>query len=391
VKWFFLLIVHFTALSRVTAQPLTGTVTDSITGRPLAAVSVYFNNSSKGTVTGKDGSFRLKAPNGAWQLVVSAIGYATTVIGINGNEPALTLHIRLRQIATELAAITVQPYEKRGWGKYGKFFRDNFIGTGPNAASCRILNHEVLRFHFYQRSNRLSVTATEPLQIENNALGYVLEYRLEEFVSDFNTHIVTWQGYPFFRESTPKDKEKEQDWLRNRKFTYQGSMMHFMRSLYAGHTLRESFLVQREVVMPNAEKHRVKEIYRPDFQKPGLFPMDTLYYFWEVLRQPEMIQRRLAVSPDSLVIPHPGDSSRGLYFDGTLLVTYGVNSRTDSFHLSGIRLLSAKPITIEENGNYYPLKEIVTTGYWGQSEKICNLLPLDYVPPIPDPRYPGLR
>jgi hypothetical protein len=390
MKQLFLLIILFASGSRLSAQ-LTGTVTDSINGRPLADVSVYLNNTSKGTVTKKDGSFRLFIPGGAWQLVISAIGYTTTIIGVNGNEPPAPLRIRLRQSASELTAITVEPYEKRGWGKYGKFFKDNFIGTGPNAASCEILNREVLRFHFYERSNRLSVTATEPLQIENNALGYVLEYRLEEFVSDFNTHIVTWQGYPFFQEKPAKNKEKEEDWLRNRKYTYQGSMMHFMRSLYAGHVLRESFLIQREMVMPNAEKIRIKEIYRPNYQKPGLFPMDTLYHFWEVLRQPDMIRRHIAVSPDSLVIPHPGESSRGLYFDGTLLVTYGVNSRTDSFHLSGIRLLSARPITIEENGNFYPLKEIVTTGYWGQSEKICNLLPLDYAPPPPDPRYPGLR
>ncbi|HEY4336135.1 MAG TPA: carboxypeptidase-like regulatory domain-containing protein [Puia sp.] len=390
MKRLFLLIVLFTGWCRLSAQ-LTGTVTDSLNGRPLADVSVYLNNTSRGTVTKKDGSFRLFIPGGVYQLVISAIGYATTIVAVNGNAPPSALNIRLRQSASELTAITVEPYEKRGWGKYGKFFRDNFIGTSPNAASCEILNREVLRFHFYERSNRLSVTATEPLQIENNALGYVLEYKLEEFVSDFNTHIVTWQGYPLFHEKPAKNKEKEQNWSHNRKFTYQGSMMHFMRSLYAGHVLRESFLVQRDMIVPNEEKRRIKEIYRPNYQKPGLFPMDTLYYFWDVLRQPDLLRRRIGVSPDSLIIPRPGDSSRGLYFDGTLLVTYGVNSRTDSFHLSGIRLLSARPITIEESGNYYPLKEIVATGYWGQSEKICNLLPLDYAPPPPDPRYPGLH
>lgn len=387
----FLLIVLFTGLSRATAQPLTGTVTDSITGKPLAAVSVYFNNTSRGTVTRKDGTFQLVIPAGSYDLVISTIGYTTLIRRINSRDPPPPVTVRLHPAATELTAITVEPYEKRGWGKYGKFFRENFIGTGANASSCEILNREVLRFHFYKRSNRLSVTASEPLQIDNNALGYTLEYKLEEFVADFNNKIITWQGYPLFHEKEPKNKDRQQEWVFNRKMTYRGSMMQFMRSLYAGHILRESFLIQREVVVPNAEKRRVKEIYRPDFQKPGLFPMDTLYHFWEVLREPDPILRRIVVSPDSLISPHPGDASLNLYFDGTLLVTYGVNNHTDSFHLSGIRLLGAKPITIEENGNYYPLKEIVATGYWGQSEKICNLLPLDYSLPLPDPRYPGLR
>jgi len=390
VKPLFLLIALLASLGNAQAQ-LTGTVTDSLTGRPLAAASVYLNNTSRGTVSGMDGSFQLIIPVGNYELVISAIGYTTVIRRINGRETIPPISIRLRPAATELTAITVEPYEKRGWGKYGKFFRENFIGTGANASGCEILNREVLRFHFYKRSNRLSVTATEPLRIDNNALGYTLEYKLEEFVADFNNKIITWQGYPLFHEKDAKNKDRLQEWNYNRKITYRGSMMHFMRGLYAGHALRESFLIQREVVVPNDEKRRVKDIYRPDFQKPGSFPMDTLYHFWEVLRQPDPIQRRIAVSPDSLVAPHPGDPSLSFYFDGTLLVTYGVNNRTDSFHLSGIRLLSTKPITIEENGNYYPLKEIVTTGYWGQSEKICNLLPLDYFPPPPDPRYPGLR
>lgn len=356
---------------------LSGIVTDSAGGKPLAGVSVFLNNTSRGTITKPDGSFQLNIPRGTYQVVFSDIGYATAIVGVNGSRLPASLRIKLQQQATELTAITVEPYIKNGWRKYGKFFWNNFIGMGENASSCSILNKEVLRFHFFKRGNRLSVTATEPLQIENNALGYVLEYKLEEFVADYNTNIITFFGYPFFREMTPKKESRRETWVRNRRSTYLGSMLHFMRSLYAGHSIGESFLVQRDVTIPNAERRRVRNIYRPDFQKPGLFPMDTLYYFWDVLRQPDPIQRRIAVSPDTLVTTN-SDQVKKLYFDGLLTVTYGVNNRTDSFRQSGIRLMSTQPVTVEENGNYYPSKEILTTGFWGQSEKISNLLPLDY-------------
>src|SRR5579859_3982107 len=290
IAFFILLCSTGGLLAQSPGNTLAGTVTDSITGKPLAGVSVYLNNTSKGTVSASDGVFRLSLPPGTYQLVVSAVGYATALTEVNGSRLSGLLQVRLRPQATELAAVTVEPYEKRGWGKYGKFFWNNFIGTGANAASCSILNKEVLRFHFYKRSNRLSVTATEPLLIENDALGYTLEYTLQEFVSDFNANIITYYGYPFFREKTPKNEERKQSWIRNRQFTYLGSLMHFMRSLYAGHSLRESFFVQRTVIVPNAERRRVRSIYRPDFQKPGLFPMDTLHYFWNVLRQPDPIQ-----------------------------------------------------------------------------------------------------
>jgi hypothetical protein len=394
MKQLFLLITLLTCQARLPAQSrsatFSGVVTDSVTSKPLVAASVYLNNTSRGTVTRADGSFALPVPDGSWQLVISAVGYSTTIIDINGSQPLTSLNIRLRESAEDLTAITVEPYEKNGWAKYGKFFRDNFIGAGPNAASCEISNRGSLHFYFYKRSNRLRVTATEPLHIENNALGYVLEYQLVEFICDFNTKIITWQGYPFFQEMTPKNKEKETDWVHNRKNTYRGSMLHFMRSLYAGHLLRESFLIQRDVVVPNWEKRRVKEIYRPEFQKPGLFSMDTLHYFWDVLREPDPIRRRTAVSDDSLIVART-PRTKTVYFDGTLLVTYGVNNRTDDFYQSAMKMLGAQPVTVEENGNYYPSREVHVTGFWGQSEKICNLLPLDYYPPPPDPRYPGLH
>jgi hypothetical protein len=64
---------------------LSGIVRDSAGGKPLAGVSVFLNNTSRGTVTRSDGSFLLpNIPKGAYELIISAIGYQTTVIGIDG-------------------------------------------------------------------------------------------------------------------------------------------------------------------------------------------------------------------------------------------------------------------------------------------------------------------
>src|ERR1044071_10315988 len=53
---------------------ITGKVTDE-KGRPVTGCSVYFSNTSKGTLTTTDGSFILKnLPEGKFELVVSAIG-----------------------------------------------------------------------------------------------------------------------------------------------------------------------------------------------------------------------------------------------------------------------------------------------------------------------------
>ena len=99
------------------AQPgspsLSGKITDSSTGKPLAGVSVYLNNTSRGTVTKSDGSFLLaNLPAGTYQLIFSAIGYQTWVIDIDGSHPPPALHIALHSKATELTAVTIEPYDK---------------------------------------------------------------------------------------------------------------------------------------------------------------------------------------------------------------------------------------------------------------------------------------
>jgi len=389
MKQLFILIALFTSVAPLLAQSpgaiLSGTVVDSASGKPLAAVSVYLNNTSKGTVTDANGLFRLAIPAGVYELVISAIGYESTVVEVDGNRPPSPILFRLRQISTELAAVTVEPFEKHGWSRYGEFFRENFIGAGGNAPYCRIVNKEVLRFYFYRRGNRLRVTAAEPLLIENDALGYEITYQLKEFVADFNTKSVVYNGYPFFKEKTPAKNEVEKNWLRKRWSAYRGSMMHFMRSLYAGHLIRESFLIQQDVVVPNWERRRVRDIYRPEYQKAGLFSMDTLHYFWDVLRQPDPIQRRIAVSPDSIV-GHRSAQSLSLYFDGTLLVSFGVTGEADSLRQSAMHILGTLPVTVESNGRYYSPREVQVRGYWSASEKISNLLPLDYIAVDPTPR-----
>ncbi|HXB93969.1 MAG TPA: carboxypeptidase-like regulatory domain-containing protein [Puia sp.] len=373
-----LVLIGIRLAARQPGNSLSGAVKDSAGGKPLAGVSVFLNNTSRGTVTRTDGTFLLSGiPKGAYQLVISAIGYETTVMEINGAHPPGFLNIILHQKATELAAVTVEPYDRNGWAKWGKFFREYFIGTGANAGSCKIMNKEVLRFHFYRRSNRLSVTAAEPLLIENKALGYLLEYRLQEFVCDYNTQIVGYFGYPFFREMTPKKEDQRRTWVINRKQAYYGSMMHFMRSLYAGRSISEGFLAQKREAVPNWERRRIKEIYHPDFQGPGVFPMDTLYHFWEVLKEPDPIPRNMLMPPDSLMTVDSAHHRR-FYFDNQLTVIYGANDRSQNFYQSGIQLMSSSAVIVEENGYFYPAREILATGYWAQSEKISNLLPLDY-------------
>ena len=355
---------------------LTGVINDSATGKPLAGVSLFLNGTSKGTVTRNDGKFALAIPPGRYQLIASAIGYATYIKEISSRNLPSSLNIDLHNAAEELASITVEPFLKDGWKKYGSTFWKYFIGTTENASSCTIKNKDALRFHFYLKSNQLSVTAVEPLIIENKALGYVLEYRLERFVCDFASHIISYFGYPLFRDMPTDDPEKKKKWENNRQLAYMGSMMHFMRSLYNHRIREEGFLVKYKSPVPNVEKKRVKDIYQPNITKTDSIPMDTLHHYWEVLREPDYFMEP-ATDPGGLMTIQ-ADQVHVMFFYEDCTIIYGNPKRGIAYAESSIRLMNQRPIAIDENGNFYPQNEVLSLQTWSITQNISNLLPRDY-------------
>ncbi|TMI94349.1 MAG: hypothetical protein E6H06_09515, partial [Bacteroidetes bacterium] len=58
-------------------KTVTGKVSDSKDGSPLAGVSVLAKGTGTGTQTKADGTFSLTVPANANALVISSVGYAT--------------------------------------------------------------------------------------------------------------------------------------------------------------------------------------------------------------------------------------------------------------------------------------------------------------------------
>jgi hypothetical protein len=375
-----LLLTATNLRSQLPGSTLSGSVRDSATGKPVPGVSVFLNSTSKGTVTHDDGNFTLTGiPPGRYQLIISAIGYATIAMEITTRRLPSPLKIILHNQASELAAVTVEPYLKNGWKKWGKLFWDNFIGTTDNASSCTIKNKDALRFRYYLKSRKLTVSAVEPLIITNKALGYDLEYRLESFTYDFESNIISYYGYPLFREMPADDSSRQRKWEHARLIAYLGSMMHFMRSLYQGGLQQDGFIVEHLIQVPNIERQRVKKLYIPNVTPTDSIPIDTLHHYWEVLRQPDSFVQKVK-SYENLVSINP-DQTRRFYFIGDFTIIYGNGHLGIAYTESSLELMYPTPIEIEENGAYYPPETLLSKGNWARTEKIANLVPRDYYPP----------
>ncbi|TAH08449.1 MAG: carboxypeptidase-like regulatory domain-containing protein [Sphingobacteriia bacterium] len=338
---------------------------------PIASASIFLSNTSVGTISKDNGDFVLQPfPEGRFDLVVSMVGYETYSITISSNAIPSKLEILLVPKVKELEEVIVMPYEKNGWEKWGDFFMENLIGKTPNAIDCKLLNKEVVRFRFNKKKNTLNAYADEPLHIQNEALGYELKYDLSIFEFNYSTRVFFYQGYPLFSDLSTKRKRIETKWQKNREETYNGSIMHFMRSLYRN-TLE-------------TEGYELRKIIRNNEKKNNLFSNSNNNL--DILIDKPLNGDSIAYAIDSFTV--------GLQFNNYLQVVYKWKYMPESYRLTQRGMPPKQPMTAEiympdsekvvavlANGSYFSGKDVLALGFWAWSEKLSNLLPLDYRPP----------
>lgn len=385
---------------------LGGQVLSADNRQPVVSANVYISNSSIGTVTDEKGHFLIRNfPAGRYDLVVSCVGYTTQVITVSSAQLPKQLTVLLQPKVNELQEVIVEPYDKNGWERWGDFFIENFIGTSAFARDCKLLNRDVIKFRFSKKKNKLEVIANDRLVIENHALGYVLKYDLTRFEYDFGTRIFLYQGYPLFEEMESKRSGRLKRWAANREDAYFGSVMHFMRSLYRNKLVEQHFEVRRLIKIPDAEKKRVKALYRSqavnaaingtvmlDGQLPGL-RRDSAAYYRKVMNEPESMNVLInkILTGDSIAYALD-NATVGLGFPDYLQVVYTQKRTPPEYQkmlprgvysiplTSELVRTSPNPIMVLASGNYFEGTDLITSGYWAWSEKIANLLPNEYWP-----------
>lgn len=375
IKKILLIILWIATAQFAEAQRIiSGKIIDFKTKQGLPAASVFLSNTSVGTNTNSAGEFKLElAGPGRFNLIVALIGYETYATEVSLQENITGLKIELKHQVAELEEVVVGNYDKNGWEKWGIFFMEMLIGNTPNALNCKLLNKDAVKFTFSKKENILRAYATEPLRIENNALGFDLTYSLTQFEHNYKTRIFFYQGYPLFSERKPKNNRQYQKWLANRADTYKGSLMHFMRSVFRNKINEEGF--------------EIKRIIR---QKT---PSATIRLNGEPLMEEVDVLINKPLNGDSIAFAIDNNTA-GLQFKDYLQVVYKNKVMSPLYIRSKRDITLGDPVTAKlfmpdaskvvsvlANGSYFFGKDILTLDYWAWSEKLSNLLPLEY-------RYP---
>jgi len=351
VVLFLLLLSSFIAKAQLTVS---GRIIDSATREPMTGASVYCQNTTVGTATDKQGEFSLQLKSGGYELIVSYTGYQTKLIRISNTDGKIP-DIEMIKEDKSLGEVIIKSSSevKDGWEKYGAFFLENFIGATPNAARCTLLNPGVLKFYLLKKSNKLRVLATDPLQIENKALGYNLRYQLDSFVYYYNTNINLYRGYCLYTEMEGNDSLKK-EWAASRNKAYYGSKLHFLRSYYDSTLTEDGYLIDL-LDESNATKfNKVTDVY------------DTTYYSGlDSANEIEVWYPRKFSVTYTKRKPEP-----------EYLKKYKM-PKNISAEISYIELTDG--IAIKENGYFYDQKVWINQGYWSW-KNLADQLPYDYAP-----------
>ena len=241
------------------AQTVKGKVVNDIE-KPIPNVNIYLDGTKTGTISGPDGSFTLQLPSANNNsLVFQKDDYETFTISTS-EVLNKTLKVVLIK-AQEIEEVRIVPYTEAAYKNYINFFLDSFIGYDKE--NVRIKNQRSLKFSYDKENKILKVKAPQTLIIENKNLGYTIDYNLVEFSANFDENTTRYMGTSFFRETKANDKVK-----LNRMNAYNGSQVHFFRSVYDKRVADEGYIVNQITKFPNSKYPTEEELQRlKDFAK----------------------------------------------------------------------------------------------------------------------------
>ncbi|CAM1370421.1 CarboxypepD_reg-like domain-containing protein [Tenacibaculum sediminilitoris] len=374
----------------------------SETNKPLVGASVYFNNTTIGTITNSKGEFELKIKEGNYTLIISFLGYKTKQLLITPQNNDVNIHIKLKEDSSILNEIVIKKtvYDDN-WKHNLARFKHAFLGRTKLAETCKILNEKDIHFNYNIKKNTLTAFTKKPLKIKHQGLGYIITYDLVDFT--LKNQNLFFSGFARYDNLRKNIKRK---WKQNRLKAFNGSQMHFLRSLTSKKLKKDGFLVNQFKRVPNPDRPSEEKINfareyfnlcnKPiNLSKNISNPKTTLDSVIVTLQKAKLpkyqdfLYKRDVAYKDMISYDN---KTPYLSFKDYLMVIYtlepeeenyligmfGKRKKPSGVQTSNIVLLEGKA-QIDKSGVLINPNAIFNEGYWG-FEAFANMLPLDYKP-----------
>ena len=342
------------ASAQSSGMKLQGYVLDNDTGDPLAGVHVFIASSMIGTTTDAEGAFLLENLSpGALRLHVSMVGFQGITRNLFLEEgDVLEEDFYLKPQVFELGSITVEAGRNRKWNRQLRRFNRLFIGETANAKQTTILNPEVLSFE--QSAGGFKAFASEPLIIENLALGFRIQYFLIEF--NAKGDLVQYQGEPLFEAIEATSTKQMQTWKNKRDAAFNGSLRHFLYSLIDDQNQAQEYKFYLGRYLNNGQFKRKYELKRGEILKPGHMPSLQALNF-----------------DNTIELIYLGEEEEAAY-----LSWINQSGRQPGMQTSWLEL-SERPAMIDQKGELLNPYSITVSGYMGFA-RVADSLPKEYRP-----------
>ena len=367
----FLLFFSFVQNSFSQQFYIRGRVTDVETQLPLKGASVYINNTTKGSTTNDNGDFEIgPLQPGRYEVVASFVGYDALLYSAEIKTSNLRISFKVEKKEEVLREVLVLSNELRK--RYLDIFKKFVIGQTTAAGRCQIKNIEEVQFASGETKDEIVAYTEKALVIENPELGYTIHFDLIEFYYNKATNGAYFFGYTRFVD-WGKDEKTKKKWIRKRREAYEGSTVHFFRSLVNKQLAKEGFTVYQLLNTKKEKKDSAGVTIIKQKNSQGMQMVSKAIEDSMIRLYPDSVYKLYELRiKDGWRVFYEKNTDLKLEITKKMIVGGQPSSGT----VSGLRLRE-EPVLVNERGIILTPIRLFYDGIWGY-ERLANMLPEDY-------------
>jgi hypothetical protein len=244
-------VLFFLSLS-LHAQELSAEVVDE-NNQPLVGATVYFDGTTRGVITNLEGVFNIEKPDNLTELrlVITYLGYESLFIDdVESLQEVYQLQPKPENL--DQVDLYASPFSR---DDMLKVFKRNFLGDGKASRQCEILNIDDIIVYYKVENNTLYAESLNPIIVENDYLGYKINFDLKAFEVKFSIKSIDelyqrqsfYAGFSFFEDINPKKQKRRQK-------VFERSLNKFLKSLVNNNLEKTKFQVGYQGFLLKPEK-----------------------------------------------------------------------------------------------------------------------------------------